>query len=169
MGIIRALQVFVQAYIMTEGGPADATLFYVLQLYRTAFLYFRMGYASLLAWILFIYVLILTLLVLRSSRAWVYYETEAKGGAMMDTSTSASTPSLATIHEEARRAERVRRFGRGIYGAVDSPCARPYRTALPVSFCLDGLHIPQRARPGSLSTHPSLFPIPFGSQTIPRP
>ena len=80
MGIIRALQVFVQAYVMTEGGPADATLFYVLHLYRTAFLYFRMGYASLLAWILFIYVLILTLLVLRSSRAWVYYETEAKGG-----------------------------------------------------------------------------------------
>lgn len=80
IGIIRSLQVFVQAFIMTDGGPADATLFYVLHLYRNAFLYFRMGYASLLAWVLFIYVLILTLLVVRSSRAWVYYESEARGG-----------------------------------------------------------------------------------------
>jgi multiple sugar transport system permease protein len=80
MGIIRALQAFVQAFIMTDGGPADATLFYVLHLYRNAFLYFRMGYASLLAWVLFIYVLVLTLLIFRSSRAWVYYETEVKEG-----------------------------------------------------------------------------------------
>lgn len=80
IGIIRALQVFVEAFIMTDGGPVDATLFYVLHLYRNAFLYFRMGYASLLAWVLFVYVLILTLIVVRSSRAWVYYETEAKEG-----------------------------------------------------------------------------------------
>ncbi len=79
IGIIRSLQVFVQAFIMTDGGPADATLFYVLHLYRNAFLYFRMGYASLLAWVLFIYVLLLTLLVVRSSQAWVYYESESKG------------------------------------------------------------------------------------------
>jgi multiple sugar transport system permease protein len=80
IGIIRSLQVFVQAFIMTDGGPADATLFYVLHLYRNAFLYFRMGYASLLAWVLFVYVLILTMLVVRSSRAWVYYESESRGG-----------------------------------------------------------------------------------------
>ena len=80
IGIIRSLQVFVEAYIMTEGGPAEATLFFVLHLYRNAFLYFRMGYASLLAWVLFIYVLLLTLLIFRSSRAWVYYEGEAKRG-----------------------------------------------------------------------------------------
>ncbi len=79
MGIIRSLQVFVQAFIMTDGGPADATLFFVLHLYRNAFLYFRMGYASLLAWVLFVYVLLLTLLVFRSSQAWVYYESEARG------------------------------------------------------------------------------------------
>ena len=78
MGIIRALQAFVQAFIMTDGGPADATLFYVLHLYRNAFLYFRMGYASLLAWVLFVYVLILTLFVFRSSRAWVYYEGQVR-------------------------------------------------------------------------------------------
>jgi multiple sugar transport system permease protein len=80
IGIIRSLQVFVEAYIMTEGGPAEATLFFVLHLYRNAFLYFRMGYASLLAWVLFIYVLVLTMLVFRSSRAWVFYEGEAKRG-----------------------------------------------------------------------------------------
>lgn len=80
IGIIRSLQVFVEAYIMTEGGPAEATLFFVLHLYRNAFLYFRMGYASLLAWVLFLYVLILTMLVFRSSQAWVYYEGEAKRG-----------------------------------------------------------------------------------------
>ncbi|MCC9077054.1 sugar ABC transporter permease [Litorilinea aerophila] len=78
IGIIRSLQVFVQAFIMTDGGPADATLFYVLYLYRNAFLYFRMGYASLLAWVLFVYVLLLTLLVFRSARFWVYYESEAR-------------------------------------------------------------------------------------------
>ena len=80
IGIIRSLQVFVEAFIMTEGGPAEATLFFVLHLYRNAFLYFRMGYASLLAWVLFLYVLILTLLVFRTSQTWVYYETESGGG-----------------------------------------------------------------------------------------
>ena len=79
MGIIRALQAFVQSFVMTDGGPADATLFFVLHLYRNAFLYFRMGYASLLAWILFIYVMLLTLFVFRSSRGWVYYEGQVRG------------------------------------------------------------------------------------------
>jgi multiple sugar transport system permease protein len=78
-GIIGALQTFTQAYIMTEGGPNNATLFYVLHLYRQAFQYLRMGYASALAWILFFYILILTLIVLRSSAAWVYYAGELKG------------------------------------------------------------------------------------------
>ena len=78
IGIIRSLQEFVNAFIMTDGGPADATLFYVLHLYRNAFLYFRMGYASLLAWVLFLYVLLLTMLVFRSAQFWVYYESEAR-------------------------------------------------------------------------------------------
>jgi multiple sugar transport system permease protein len=78
MGIIGALQVFTQAFIMTDGGPKDATLFFLLYLYRNAFQFFKMGYASALAWVLFIYILVLTLLVLRSSSAWVYYEGEAE-------------------------------------------------------------------------------------------
>jgi len=77
-GIIGALQVFTQALIMTEGGPHNATLFYMLYLYRNAFQYFKMGYASLLAWILFFYILALTFLVLRSSQFWVFYAGEIR-------------------------------------------------------------------------------------------
>ncbi len=74
MGIIGALQVFTEAYIMTEGGPKYATLFFMLYLYQNAFEFLKMGYASALAWVLFAYILLLTLLVLRFSAAWVYYE-----------------------------------------------------------------------------------------------
>ncbi|NPV09344.1 MAG: sugar ABC transporter permease [Anaerolineae bacterium] len=73
-GIIGSFQVFTQAYVMTAGGPHNASLFYVLYLYRNAFYYFRMGFASALAWVLFIIILVLTLLVFRSSPLWVYYE-----------------------------------------------------------------------------------------------
>jgi len=74
MGIITALQSFIPAYVMTDGGPQNATLMYMLHLYRNAFQYLKMGYASALAWVLFIYIMLLTLLVMRSSSAWVYYE-----------------------------------------------------------------------------------------------
>jgi multiple sugar transport system permease protein len=73
IGFISTLQVFVQPYLMTDGGPQDATLFYLLYVYRNAFQFFSMGYASALSWVLFIYVVIVTLLILRSARAWVYY------------------------------------------------------------------------------------------------
>jgi multiple sugar transport system permease protein len=73
-GLIAALQVFTQAFIMTKGGPNNATLFLLLYLYRNAFEYFRMGYASALAWVLFLYILVLTLLLFRLSDLWVYYE-----------------------------------------------------------------------------------------------
>lgn len=74
MGIIGSFQVFTQAYIMTRGGPGYSSLFYVYYLYRYAFEYYRMGYASALAWVLFIILLLLTLTVFRSSSRWVYYE-----------------------------------------------------------------------------------------------
>jgi multiple sugar transport system permease protein len=77
-GIIGALQVFTQALIMTNGGPNNATLFYLLYLYQNAFQYFRMGYGSALAWVLFLYILVLTLLTYRSSQFWVYYEGEER-------------------------------------------------------------------------------------------
>jgi len=71
---IGAFQVFAQAYIITGGGPVDSTLFYVLYLFRNAFLLLRMGYAAAMAWILFIIVLILTLIQFRFANRWVYYE-----------------------------------------------------------------------------------------------
>lgn len=75
MGLIGALQVFTQAYIMTKGGqPGDSTLFYCLYLFNNAFEYFRLGYASAMAWILFAIIGLLTALVFRGSRGHVYYE-----------------------------------------------------------------------------------------------
>ena len=78
MGIIGSFQVFTSSFIMTQGGPAYATLFYVLYLYQKAFKYLQMGYASALAWILFAVILTLTLIVFKSSAGWVYYEAELK-------------------------------------------------------------------------------------------
>jgi multiple sugar transport system permease protein len=77
-GIIGTFQYFTNAFVMTSGGPLEATLFYNLYLYNNAFRYGRMGYASALAWVLFLVVLVLTMVVFRSSSAWVYYEGELK-------------------------------------------------------------------------------------------
>ena len=74
IAIIASFQVFAQVYVMTGGGPKNATLFYVLYLYRQAFTFHNMGYASALAWILFVIVLVLTGIVMGTSRLWVYYE-----------------------------------------------------------------------------------------------
>ena len=63
---------------MTNGGPADASLFYLLYLYRQAFQYFDMGYASALAWVLFVVILFLTIVMFKTSRFWVYYEAETR-------------------------------------------------------------------------------------------
>lgn len=79
MNIIASFQVFTAGYIMTGGGPRYATYFYVLNLYNNAFKYFRMGYASAMAWILALIILFFTLLVFRSSSAWVYYEGQLRG------------------------------------------------------------------------------------------
>ena len=73
-GLIGALQVFTQAFIMTNGGPNNSTLFLLLYLYQNAFQYWKMGYASAIAWVLFIYILILTLILHFTSKRWVYYE-----------------------------------------------------------------------------------------------
>ncbi len=77
-GIIGTFQYFTDAYVLTGGGPVDATLFYNLYLYKQAFTYRNMGYASALAWVLFVIVLIFTLLVFKSSDLWVYYEGELR-------------------------------------------------------------------------------------------
>jgi multiple sugar transport system permease protein len=74
VGLIGTMQIFTEAYIMTSGGPLDSTLFYAYYLFRQAFQYFRMGYASALAWILFVAVLLLTVAQLRLSKRWVHYD-----------------------------------------------------------------------------------------------
>ena len=74
MGVIGSFQIFTGAFLMTGGGPANSTLFTVLYLYRLAFEQFRMGYASGIAWLLFLVILFFTLIQLRLSEAWVYYE-----------------------------------------------------------------------------------------------
>lgn len=76
MGVIGTMQVFSQAFIMTGGGPDDSTLFYAFYLFNHAFSYFNMGYASAMAWLLFIVVILLTLLQMWVSKRWVYYEHE---------------------------------------------------------------------------------------------
>lgn len=78
MGVIGSFQVFTQGYIMTQGGPNNATRFYVLYTYENAFEFFRMGYASALAWVLFLIIFLLTLVVVVTSRGWVFYEAERK-------------------------------------------------------------------------------------------
>jgi multiple sugar transport system permease protein len=78
MGLIGALQVFTQAFVMTAGGPLHSTYFYGLMIYERAFKFFQMGMASAMAWLLGIAIMVLTLVVFRSSALWVFYETEVK-------------------------------------------------------------------------------------------
>jgi multiple sugar transport system permease protein len=78
LGIIGALQVFDLPFIMTSGGPNDATRTYMINLYQEGWRDMEMGVASAMGWILFLVIMIITLLVLRSSTVWVYYEGERK-------------------------------------------------------------------------------------------
>lgn len=75
-GFIASLQAFVLILVMTDGGPANASLVYGLYIYRTAFSYFQMGYASAQAWMLFVVIMVITLIQLWLARRWVYYEGE---------------------------------------------------------------------------------------------
>ena len=74
VGVIEGFRTFTAAFVATDGGPAYASLFYMLYLFQNAFSFLNMGYASALAWILFVIVLILTVIQFRASRQWVYYE-----------------------------------------------------------------------------------------------
>lgn len=76
MGTIGTFQIFAQAYILTQGGPVDSTLFYVYYLFNHAFRYMRMGYASALAWLLFLIILVLTAVQLKVAPRWVHYTSE---------------------------------------------------------------------------------------------
>lgn len=73
-GLIGAFRTFTNAYIMTNGGPNKASLFYMLYLYQSAFQNFRMGYACALSWLLFLIMTSMTFVLFRTSRYWVYSE-----------------------------------------------------------------------------------------------
>lgn len=86
MGIIGSFQIFTPVFLLGGGnygqaaaGPMDSLLFWVVYIYNQGFFYFRMGYASALAWILFVILVLLTLLQFQLARRWVYYEDEVRG------------------------------------------------------------------------------------------
>ena len=74
MGFIGSFQIFAQAYVMSGRGVDNSTLFYVYYLFEQAFRYFRMGYASAMAWVLFGIILAVTAIKFRLAKHWVYYE-----------------------------------------------------------------------------------------------
>jgi multiple sugar transport system permease protein len=74
MGLIGGFQEFARAFVMTNGGPFDSTLFYCLHLFNSAFTEFRLGYASAMAWVLFAIILTATIVVMKSSFKHVQYE-----------------------------------------------------------------------------------------------
>jgi multiple sugar transport system permease protein len=78
IGLISILQTFTTAFVATRGGPQKSTLFYMILVYENAFQHFHMGYAAALAWILAMIILAITVLVLKSSDLWVFYEAEVK-------------------------------------------------------------------------------------------
>lgn len=79
-GLIGSFQVFTAGFLITNGGPNNASLFYVLYLYRVGWRYFKMGYASALGWVLFAIIMVLTLITLRASGRLVYYENSEEEG-----------------------------------------------------------------------------------------
>lgn len=80
IGIIYSFQIFTQALVIggTTGTPAESTLMYMVVIYRAAFRYFNIGYAAALATVLFVGVMLVTLLIFRTARSWVYYEGESR-------------------------------------------------------------------------------------------
>ena len=72
--IITGFRVFTESYVITNGGPMNSTLTYVLYLYRSAFANFHMGYSCALAWILVALIGIMTAILFKSQKAWVHYE-----------------------------------------------------------------------------------------------
>lgn len=74
LGVIGSFQIFTSAYLLTQGGPSNATLFSVLYLFRLGFEQFQMGYAAAYAWLIFFVILVFTLIQLKLSQRWAYYE-----------------------------------------------------------------------------------------------
>ncbi|WP_213655740.1 carbohydrate ABC transporter permease [Paenibacillus vini] len=80
MGVIGAFQMFTSAFVITNGGPMNATYVYALYLYERAFSRYELGYASALAWIMLVMIVLATILIFYTSKYWVFYETETGKG-----------------------------------------------------------------------------------------
>jgi multiple sugar transport system permease protein len=78
VGMIGALRVFTAAFVATNGGPTYSTTFYMLYLFNNAFRFLYMGYASALAWLFMVLVIVLVVAQVYLGRRWVYYEGEAQ-------------------------------------------------------------------------------------------
>jgi len=76
--IINGFRAFTESFIITQGGPMDSTMFYVLNLYKRAFTYFDMGYSSALAWALVLIISVFTLFIFKTQKSWVYYESKGE-------------------------------------------------------------------------------------------
>lgn len=76
--IINGFRVFTESYVITNGGPLDSTLSYVLYLYRRAFTFFDMGYSCALAWVLVLIIAVFTVILFKTQNSWVYYESGGK-------------------------------------------------------------------------------------------
>lgn len=74
IGVISSIQTFAEPYVMTKGGPENATLFLGLYLYQSAFSFLNMGYASAMAWTMFLVIFVLTLVQFKLAGRWVYYD-----------------------------------------------------------------------------------------------
>lgn len=72
--IIAAFQVFQQPLILTNGGPLNSTYTAAIHMYNNGFLYGKMGYASMMAWSLFVVIMVITLVVISTSKYWVFYD-----------------------------------------------------------------------------------------------
>jgi len=73
LSVIATFQSFTSAFVATNGGPLDSTLFLVLYIYRQAFEFFNMGYAAAMSWVLFVIIMTLTIFLMRSQKFWVFY------------------------------------------------------------------------------------------------
>lgn len=76
MQTISAFMTFTQAFVITKGGPNDATNFYALYMYNNAFVYRNMGYASAMSWVMLVVMSIVTLIIFKTSKYWVFSEAD---------------------------------------------------------------------------------------------
>ena len=76
MQLIQGFMTFTQSYVITQGMPMDKTLFITVYIYRNLFTYYKMGYGCAIAWVLLIFMSVVTALLFKSSRSWVFYQAE---------------------------------------------------------------------------------------------